>query len=156
LELPISTQELASIYRFACLLTSDRAAAEQAVVGAIAECAAQIEGCRNAVTRLACLLAAVRARCAAAHKSLASAPTTAGALSHENENAALLQKIGALPEPERTAIALFYLGILSVRDIASFLKISLEELSGILGRARANLRGDGFASGSHLPVEAAH
>ena len=51
----------------------------------------------------------------------------------------LAQRFHALPEPERSALALFYLDIFSVAEIAELLKMSLETLAETLGAARGLL-----------------
>ena len=49
------------------------------------------------------------------------------------------QRFSTLPEPERSALALFYLDLFSAEQIASLLELSLEDLAEALGRARAQL-----------------
>ena len=63
----------------------------------------------------------------------------------------LTVQISTLPEPERSALALFYAARLTTREIASLLKISIEEFSDRLESAREHLRKTGSLS---VPVKA--
>lgn len=49
-------------------------------------------------------------------------------------------RFARLAEPERSALALFYLDFLSIRDMAQVLKMKVEDLARLLGEARLNLR----------------
>jgi len=44
-----------------------------------------------------------------------------------------------LPEPQRSALALFYTDLFPYAEIASMLKLSVEELADVLGKARLAL-----------------
>src|SRR5206468_3974824 len=46
------------------------------------------------------------------------------------------QHISTLPEPERSALALFYLELFTPEEVAKLLKVKLEELAALLARAR--------------------
>lgn len=145
LDLPFPTQELAPLYRFALLLTASQTAAEQIVVSSFKECAAHLDSYRTPASRTACLLNKIREHClkkpsaAAASADLAAQPPVALV---SGESSELAKKIAALAEPERSALALFYLNILPAREIASLLRFSLEDLSAALARARDKLRGE--------------
>ena len=49
------------------------------------------------------------------------------------------QRFSTLPEPERSALALFYLELFEPAEIARLLKLPLEELAAALGRGRTLL-----------------
>ena len=49
------------------------------------------------------------------------------------------QRFHGLPEPERTALALFYLDLLTPAESAKLLAVALEEYCNLLGRARLRL-----------------
>lgn len=51
------------------------------------------------------------------------------------------QRFSMLPEPERSALALFYLDLFQPGEIAKLLKMNIETLGATLGRARALLAG---------------
>jgi DNA-directed RNA polymerase specialized sigma24 family protein len=50
------------------------------------------------------------------------------------------QRFRQLPEPERSALALFYLDLFPPPEIAQLLRVDLEELGEILSRGRSELR----------------
>ena len=52
----------------------------------------------------------------------------------------IVARIHALPEPDRSAVALFYLNRFTAREIAHLLKMRIEELSASLERGRAVLQ----------------
>lgn len=152
-----SPEELASLYRFALLLTGSGPQAAAAVVEACTECAPRLESYRNAAGRAACLLAHVRESCLRKKQPAAATvvapddlPSGAGAES----GAPVAAQISALPEPERSALALFYTAPLPAREIAALLKISLEELSARLQSARRRLRETGQLAGAPDAVNA--
>ena len=49
------------------------------------------------------------------------------------------QRFSLLPEPERSALALFYVDLFQPEEIAKLLKMNIEQLGATLGRARALL-----------------
>ena len=51
----------------------------------------------------------------------------------------LAQSFHSLPEPERSALAMFYLELFDVEQIAQVLGLALEELSPVLDRGRRQL-----------------
>lgn len=52
----------------------------------------------------------------------------------------LARRFATLPEPERSALGLFYIDLFTPEETASLLKMSLEELGLLLDRARLLLR----------------
>jgi DNA-directed RNA polymerase specialized sigma24 family protein len=49
------------------------------------------------------------------------------------------QRFSTLPEPERSALALFYVEIFSIEEIADQLNLSMDQFAAALGRARGLL-----------------
>ena len=153
---------LAEFYRFALLLTGSASNAEQVMAETLAEAESQLAQLRNETSRLAWLAARIRERCL---KNNASAPPAAPRLLREESEAVaksevleieaflLAQRFHALPEPERTALALFYLEFFTAEEIAQLLKMDVEVLSETLGAARDLLQKSlgTMRSGAPLP-----
>lgn len=110
----------------------------------LAEVEPQLAQFRSETSRQAWMVARIRERCLRNHGDAAPGPRL---LRTEPEQGArpeilaieaylLAQRFHALPEPERSALALFYLDFFSVAEIAQLLKMKLEELAEVLGRAR--------------------
>jgi DNA-directed RNA polymerase specialized sigma24 family protein len=140
---------LAEFYRFALLLTGNAKSAEQVMAETLTEVEAQLSQFRNETSRQAWLAARIRERCL---ENNASAPPIAPRLlrddSETGEKPAVLkieafllaQRFHMLPEPERSALALFYLEFFTVDEIAQLLKMDVELLSDTLGAARQLLQ----------------
>lgn len=142
---------LTELYRFALLLTG-RAAAAEAVLGeALAAAEPQLEQMRTAANRQAWMAAQIRQRCMenSQQTALPMVPRLlrgGGEAKDPPELLGLEAYILAghfhlLPEPERSALALFYLDLFAPEEIARLLKTDLVELGAMLGRARARLQG---------------
>jgi len=111
----------------------------------LSEVGSQLTQFRNETSRQAWLATHIRERCLENNKS---APPTAPRLLREDpdpgtrpevlniEAFLLAQRFHLLPEPERSALGLFYLDLFSVEEIAELLKMDLEVLSDTLGAAR--------------------
>ncbi len=127
-------EKIEPLYRFALLLTGDPAAAQQALIDVCTACAPQIEAYRDAANRVAFIVAKLRARC------LIASPGNTGS------SPAIARQFQSMGEPERSALALFYLGIFPAQEIAALLHMSLEDLSGILERGREHLRAAAITS----------
>jgi DNA-directed RNA polymerase specialized sigma24 family protein len=54
----------------------------------------------------------------------------------------MAQRFHRLPEPERTALALFYLELFELEEIAQLLKLDEEQLAATVGRARELLQNE--------------
>lgn len=140
---------LAEFYRFALLLTGNAKSAEQVMAETLAQVEGQLSQFRNETSRQAWLATRIRERCLANN---ASAPPVAPRLvrddSETGEKPAVLQieafllaqRFHMLPEPERSALALFYLEFFTVEEIASLLKMDVELLCDTLGAARELLQ----------------
>jgi DNA-directed RNA polymerase specialized sigma24 family protein len=137
----LSNATLAEFYRFALLLTGNIKTAEQIMADTLRDVEAQLGELRHEASRHAWLATRIRQRCLR-ENSGGGAP--APRLLREDESEGLLkieayivaQHVSTLPEPERTAIALFYLDVFSAEEIAKLLKVSPDDLAALLGRAR--------------------
>ena len=140
---------LAEFYRFALLLTGSIQTAERVLADALTECEAQLLQMRNEKSREAWFTTRLRERSAAAAAIADPAPRLvreadagAGAELLEIEAYLMAQRFHRLPEPERTALALFYLELFEVEEIAKLLKLDEEQLAATVGRARALLQNE--------------
>ena len=144
--LPSAT--LAEFYRFAVLLSGTAKVAERVMADVLGEAQAHCEQLRNETSRRAWLATRIRQRCL---EEKAEAPPAPGLVRGDGEGGGrpevlkieaflLAQRFHALPEPERTALALFHLELFSIVEIAQILKTSMDELAATLGRARLMLR----------------
>jgi DNA-directed RNA polymerase specialized sigma24 family protein len=142
---PVPNSSLAEFYRFALLLTGSIKAAEQVMAETLTDVEAQIAQVRRETGRQAWLVQRIRERCL---KNNESAPPAAPRLVRTEEATGarpkvlkieaflLAQRFHALPEPERSALALFYLDFFTVAEIAELLKMSVDTLSETLAAAR--------------------
>lgn len=144
---PSST--LAEFYRFALLLTGNAKSAEQVMAETLTEVEAQLSQFRNETSRQAWLATHIRERCLENNKSVP--PTAPRLLRDDSESGTspevlqieaflLAQRFHTLPEPERSALALFYLDLFTAEEIAELLKMDIHVLSDTLGAARDLLR----------------
>ena len=144
---PSST--LAEFYRFALLLTGNAKSAEEVMAETITEVESQLSQFRNETSRQAWLALHIRERCLENNKSLP--PTAPRLLRDDTETGTkpevlqieaflLAQRFHTLPEPERSALALFYLDLFTAEEIAELLKMDMHVLSDTLGAARDLLR----------------
>ena len=136
---------LAEFYRFALLLTGNAKAAEKVMAETLADVEQHLEQVRNEKSRQAWLATRIRERCLKNHSRDS---TPAQRLDRSGEDAGakpeilqiegflLAQHFHALPEPERSALALFYLEFFTVPEIAELLKLDADRLSDTLGHAR--------------------
>jgi DNA-directed RNA polymerase specialized sigma24 family protein len=140
---------LAEFYRFALLLTGNAKSAEQVMGETLAELEGQLSQFRNETMRQAWLATHIRERCLENNKS---APPAAPRLVRDDTDTGekpvvlrieaflLAQHFHTLPEPERSALALFYLELFGAEEIAHLLKMDLDALSDTLEAARGLLR----------------
>ena len=146
--LPSAT--LAEFYRYALLLTGQIGVAEQVMGETLAEVEEQLGSFRNECNRNGWLALRIRDRCLKKHGHGGGEPSTPRLLREEPstqrteileiEAYIVAQHFHALPEPERTALALFYLDLFSADEIARLMKMTLEELGDTLARARGSLQ----------------
>lgn len=140
---------LAELYRLALLLTGHAKTAEQVLGETLAAAEAHLDQVRTETGRQAWLVQAIRERCL---KNNASSPPAAPRLLRTDaplgaapavlpiEAFLLAQRFHALPEPERSALAIFYLDFFTIGQIAELLKMDLETLADSLTTARELLR----------------
>jgi DNA-directed RNA polymerase specialized sigma24 family protein len=142
---PFSSATLAELYRFVLLLTGDLDVAQEIMAGTLRDAAARLEEMRGDDRRCASFIARLRERCL---RENAANPRDIPRLVRTGEEPRevlaieayiVAQRFSTLPEPERSALALFYLDLLDVPQIAALLGFSLEELAATLGRARTHL-----------------
>lgn len=146
---PLPTHSgLAELYRFALLLTGQARTAEQILAETLAAAEAHLDQVRTETGRQAWLVQAIRERCLKNNESpppatprLLRTDTPAGAapVVLEIEAFLLAQRFHALPEPERSALAIFYLDFFTIAQIAELLKMDLETLADTLTAARSLL-----------------
>lgn len=103
---------------------------------------------RNETSRRAWFVSRIRERCsgedgaAQAPRLLREDDAEVGPLQVlEIEAYLVAQRFAQLPEPERSALALFYLDSFTNEDIAKLLKLQSHDLADTLHRARTRLQG---------------
>ena len=145
---PNTSTTIAEFYRFALLLTGSIKTAELVMAGTLAEVAFQISQVRSETGRQAWFVQRIREHCL---KNNESAPPAAPRLDRTDDSPGesprvlkieaflLAQRFHALPEPERSALALFYLDFFTIAEIAELLKMSTETLGETLAAGRALL-----------------
>lgn len=135
---------LAEFYRFALLLTGNIKVSEQIMAETLRDVEGQLSELRHEGNRQAWLASRIRQRCL---RENAGGGQPAPRLLRTDEAEGILrieafivaQHISTLPEPERSALALFYTDLFTADEIAKVLKVDLEELAGLLSRARHQL-----------------
>jgi len=115
----------------------------------LTEVESQLSQFRNETSRQAWLATHIRERCLENNKT---APPAAPRLLRDDTDTGtrpevlqieaflLAQRFHTLPEPERSALALFYLDLFKTEEIAELLKMDMHVLSDTLGAARDLLR----------------
>ncbi len=123
-------------YRLALLLTGDANSAEHVIEEITAEGASHISQIRDAKRMAAWYVHRIREK--------AEVFTAAGSETASKElpprAREIVARIHALKEPDRSAVALFYLNRFTAREIAHLLKIRIEELSACLEHGRSVLQ----------------
>jgi len=135
LDLPISTEDLTRLYRFALLLTGEEGVAQQVLYDACVDAAARLGTYRNEDQQVACLMGAIR------QKAKTGTAPAAG------DGRALIRAFATLPEEERVVLAGLYTGLLPARLLAEALKISLEDMGRALKSGRERLERAGLQMG---------
>lgn len=137
---PSNDTGLAEFFRFALLLTGRASTAEHLLAATLAEGEAHVGQVRRASGRKAWMVQRIRERCLNNHESAPPAatpePASAPPLVLTGEPSLLARRFHSLPEPERSALALFYLDFFTAEEIAEVLKMSVETLSETLAAAR--------------------
>ena len=135
---------LSEFYRFALLLTGNLKAAEQIMSETLADVEGRLGELRHDSHRHTWLATSIRQRCLrenvgnmqAIPRLLREDQAGEGKEVLEIEAFIVAQRFSTLPEPERSALALFYLDLFTVEEIAQLLKLELDELSELLARGR--------------------
>jgi hypothetical protein len=135
LDLPISTEDLTRLYRFALLLTGEEGPAQQVLYDACVDCAARLGSYRNEDGQMACMMGNVRQKA-----KLAKAEPV-------GEGRGIARAFATLPEEERVALAGLYTGLLPARALAEALKMSLEQMGRVLKSGRERLERAGLELG---------
>ena len=139
---------LAEFYRFALLLTGSLRTAEQIMAETLHEAEARLAELRSDTSRQAWLAQRIRERCLRENAMNEQAvPRLLRAELEEGKKREVLQieafivaqRFSTLPEPERSALALFYVDLFEPQEIAKLLKMNIEDLGAALGHARALL-----------------
>lgn len=141
----LPTATLSEFYKFALLLTGNLKTAEQVMAETLHEVEARLGELRHDSHRHTWLATHIRQRCLKDNSgSMQEIPRLLRDDQSESESGEVLeieafivaQRFSTLPEPERSALALFYLDLFTVEEIAKLLKMELNELSELLARGR--------------------
>lgn len=143
-----SNAALAEFYRLAVLLAGSAKTAETIMAEVLGEVQTQIEQLRSEASRRAWLAARIRERCMEVRSDVAPARGLVRGAGEASANPEALkieafivgQRFHLLPEPERSALALFHLELFSTEEIAQILKMKTEQLADAIGRGRTLLR----------------
>lgn len=136
---------LTEFYRFALLLTGNLKIAEQVMAETLIEVEGRLGELRHDSHRHTWLATHIRQRCLKDNSgNMQEIPRLLREDDVENEGREVLeieafilaQRFSTLPEPERSALALFYLELFTVEEIAKILKMEVDELSELLARGR--------------------
>lgn len=135
---------LADFYRFAVLLTGSIKTAEKIMAEILTEADGHISQIRNETGRMAWLATRIRERCLNNQLGASSGPRLLREEAAPGEKLEILeieaylvaQRFHQLPEPERSALGLFYLDFFSDEEICRLLKLHEADLPETLKRAR--------------------
>ena len=149
--LPSAT--LTELYRFALLLTGRPQVAEKVMTETLREVEGQLAQFRTEDHRRVWLAGRIRQRCLRDHTSDKGAVVAPRLLREEDSSAdrggstvleieafIVARHFHTLPEPERSALALFYLDLFTPGELAGFLKMEVEQLAETLATARERLQ----------------
>ncbi len=133
---------LTEFYRFALLLTGHPGAAERVIAAALCEAEERIGDIRDEAHRAAWLATRIRQRCLEepAQPSFPEAAKVEDLEPQPLNSEVLARHFQALPEPERSALALFYLDPFTPDQIGQLLGMKLDQLAETLSRARSLLQ----------------
>jgi len=137
----LSRETLSKLYRFAVLLAGSPVGAEWMLARVFEEFSTQIGQFRTEKHRTAFLVSKIR-ECASI-----SPKTEPGSPEGEGEQGQLAGRFSALSEPSKSALALFYLNLFPVAELASLLNLEIEDLGGLLRAGRAQLAATTSATG---------
>ena len=141
----VTTQNLPQLYRFCFLMTGDASKAQEAFQDAVREAAlrsARDEPPRDRLcffrdARWRCLAVSEQGLQAEAGMMEEAAISPAGPMQIEQlDPDQLAVWISAAPEPQRSALALFYLDEFSLRELLALLEMKAGELSELISSGR--------------------
>jgi len=136
---------LTEFYRFALLLTGNLKLAEQVMAETLHDAEGRLDELRHDSHRYTWLATHIRQRCLRDNAgNMHEIPRLLRDEQSEAESGEVLeieafivaQRFSTLPEPERSALALFYLDLFTAEEIAKLLKMELDELGSLLSRGR--------------------
>ena len=130
------------------MLTGQIGKAERVMADILTKAEDQLTQIRNETGRRAWFVAHIRERCLGDEAVAPPAPRLLRGDEEEMRPVEVLeieaylvaQRFAQLPEPERSALALFYLDSFTNEDIAKLLKLHPQDLADTLGRARTQLQ----------------
>lgn len=122
-----ASDHIQALYRLLLIRTGRRIEAEHAVRVTLTK------SLRNLDFRTA------KADFAAFFRTALKEPASASATTQETDLEGWALALHQLPEPERSAITLFYLEIFSPRELSDILGVNIGELARIIGAARKSL-----------------
>jgi len=140
-----TTSTLCEFYRFAFLLAGDASRAERALAKACKDVEAELGQLRNELQRRGWLAMRIREYCRQYPPIETAIPVESNGngevpLSSEDEAHLLAKRFSTVQEPDRTALALFYLKLFSVEEIAGLLEMNLDGVANSIGRGRKVLQ----------------
>ena len=142
---------LAEFYRLAFLLSGDVYSAQQLLATCLTDVEANIDQLRSPERRRCWMARRMRQHCLTQGAETDPIPAAPRLIREEESLEAdpevlkieayiLAQRFHQLPEPERSALAFFYLDLFDTEEIAELLGVTLEELADLLARARPMLK----------------
>jgi DNA-directed RNA polymerase specialized sigma24 family protein len=142
---------LAEFYRLALLLSGDVYSAQQLLATCLADVEAHIDQLRSLERRRCWMAKRMRQHCLTQGAETDPAPAAPRLIREYADDESdpevlkieayiLAQRFHQLPEPERSALAFFYLDLFETEEIADLLGVTLEELGELLARARPRLK----------------
>jgi DNA-directed RNA polymerase specialized sigma24 family protein len=145
------TATLKEFYRLALLLAGDVYSAQQLLATCLADVEAHLDELRSSERRRWWMARRMRQQCLAQGADMDPLPSAPRLIRDTEWNEAapevlkieayiVAQRFHQLPEPERSALALFYLDLFSTEEITQLLGMSLDELATVLTNARALLQ----------------
>lgn len=139
----LPSETLARLYRFSLLLQGDVNAAVRAFSSGLKGANPKLGQIRNPQLGKAFLIGKVREACL--NPAPGNGELNAEAVDFPPEFGALVAAFSSIQEPDRSALALFYLELLPVAESAALVRMNLEEFSLAVERGRSRLREAGLA-----------
>lgn len=142
---PLPNATLAEFFRFALLLTGDADSAQRIVTETLVEGQNALADLRHDSSRQYWLATNIRRRCL--QENAGNMKEVPRLLREESVNGEptpvlgieafiLAQRFSTLPEPSRTALALFYIDVFTTEEMAKLLKATVDELAELVSEGR--------------------